>query len=116
MLCFNYIANIIKLMRLLSREGMRDVDIGICWDAGYIGICGIGGEDGGYAEIWGDMGDMRRYAEICGDMGGYGGRTTSPKSARPGCRFWTSPPQSTKDGKQERQTICKPKKECLFFI
>ena len=59
-------------MRLLSREGMRDVDIGICWDAGYIGICGIGGEDGGYAEIWGicgDMGDMRRYggyAEICG--------------------------------------------------
>ena len=53
MLCFNYIANIIKLMRLLSREGMRDVDIGICWDAGYIGICGIGGEDGGYAEICG---------------------------------------------------------------
>lgn len=48
MLCFNYIANIIKLMRLLSREGMRDVDIGICWDAGHIGICGICGEDGGY--------------------------------------------------------------------
>ena len=41
-------------MRLLSREGMRDVDIGICWDAGYIGICGIGGEDGG---ICGDMWD-----------------------------------------------------------
>ena len=40
-------------MRLLSREGMRDVDIGICWDAGYIGICGIGGEDRGYAEICG---------------------------------------------------------------
>lgn len=32
---------------------MRDVDIGICWDAGYIGIRGIGGEDGGYAEICG---------------------------------------------------------------
>ena len=63
MLCFNYIANIIKLMRLLSREGMRDVDIGICWDAGYIGICGIGGEDGGYAEICGTDGG---YAEICG--------------------------------------------------
>lgn len=46
-------------MRLLSREGMRDVDIGICWDAGYIGICGIGGEDGGYAEICGICG-------ICG--------------------------------------------------
>ena len=83
-------------MRLLSREGMRDVDIGICWDAGYIGICGIGGEDGG--------------------LRGYEGRTTSPKSARPGCRFWTSPPQSTKDGRQERQTISKPKKECLFFV
>lgn len=41
MLCFNYIANIIKLMGLLSREGMRDGDIGICWDAGHIGICGI---------------------------------------------------------------------------
>ena len=53
MLCFNYIANIIKLMGLLSREGMRDGNIGICWDAGYIGICGIGGEDGGYAEICG---------------------------------------------------------------
>ena len=53
MSCFNYIANIIKLMGLLSREGMRDGDIGICWDAGYIGICGIGGEDGGYAEICG---------------------------------------------------------------
>lgn len=48
--------------------------------------------------------------------GGYAGRTTSPKSARPGCRFWTSPPQSTKNGKQERRTICKPKKECLFCI
>ena len=70
MLCFNYIANIIKLMGLLSREGMRDGDIGICWDAGHIGICGICGEDGGYA-----------------------GRTTSPKSARPCCRFLVHPPQ-----------------------
>ena len=50
-------------MRLLSCEGMRDGDIGICWDAGYIGICGIGGEDGGYAEICGEDGG---YAEICG--------------------------------------------------
>lgn len=56
MLCFNYIANIIKLMGLLSREGMRDGDIGICWDAGHIGICGICGEDGGYAEICGICG------------------------------------------------------------
>lgn len=30
---------------------MRDGDIGICWDAGHIGICGICGGDGGYAEI-----------------------------------------------------------------
>lgn len=25
--------------------------------------------------------------------GGYAGRTTSPKSARPGGRFWSRPPQ-----------------------
>ena len=48
--------------------------------------------------------------------GGYAGRTTSPKSARPGCRFWTSPPQSTKDGKQERQTICDPKNNAYFVF
>ena len=30
-------------MGLLSREGMRDGNIGICWDAGHIGICGICG-------------------------------------------------------------------------
>lgn len=83
-------------MGLLSREGMRDGDIGICWDAGHIGICG-------------DMWDMWRYV-------GYVGRTTSPKSARPGCRFLDHPPQSTKDGKQERQTINEPKKECLFYV
>lgn len=47
--------------------------------------------------------------------GGYAGRTTSPKSARPDCRFWPRPPQSTNDGKQERQTTSNPKKECLFF-
>ena len=32
-------------MGLLSREGMRDGNIGICWDAGHIGICGICGTD-----------------------------------------------------------------------
>ena len=66
MLCFNYIANIIKLMGLLSREGMRDGDIGICWDAGHIGICG-------------DMWDMR---------------DGPPPRNRPGraAVFWTSPP------------------------
>lgn len=48
--------------------------------------------------------------------GGYAGRTTSPKSARPGCRFLVPPPLIHEDGKQERQTICEPKKECLFCI
>lgn len=28
----------------------------------------------------------------CRDMRGYAGRTTSPKSARPGCRFLDQPP------------------------
>jgi hypothetical protein len=98
MLCFNYIANIIKLMRLLSREGMRDVDIGICWDAGYIGICGIGGEDGGYAEICG----TDHLPEI--------GPAVLPFLA-------LSPPLNPRrEGKQERQTTREPKKECLFCI
>ena len=94
MLCFNYIANIIKLMRLLSREGMRDVDIGICWDAGYIGICGIGGEDGG-------------YAEICG---------TDPKSARPGCRFWTSPPNPRRTGNRNGKRSASRKNNAYFVF
>lgn len=95
MLCFNYIANIIKLMRLLSREGMRDVDIGICWDAGYIGICGIGGEDGG-------------YAEICGT-------DHLPEIGPVGLPFLVPPPPLTKAGRQERQTINEPKKRMLIF-
>lgn len=90
MLCFNYIANIIKLMRLLSREGMRDVDIGICWDAGYIGI---GGEDGGYAEICGTDGGYAEICGICGDM--WDG---PPPRNRPGraAVFWSHPPQPMK--------------------
>lgn len=48
--------------------------------------------------------------------GGYAGRITSPKSARPGCRFWTSPPQSTKNGKQERQTASWTKKNAYFVF
>ena len=103
MLCFNYIANIIKLMGLLSREGMRDGNIGICWDAGHIGICGICGEDGGYAEICG----------ICGICG----TDHLPEIGPAGLPFLTQPPQSTKDGKRERQTTSDPKKkECLFCI
>ena len=50
----------------------------------------------------------------CRDMRGYAGRTTSPKSARPGCRFLDQPPQSTKNGKQERQTTSQPKRNAYF--
>ena len=96
MLCFNYIANIIKLMGLLSREGMRDGDIGICWDAGHIGICGICGEDGGYA--------------------GYAGRTTSPKSARPGCRFFGPPPPLAKAGDRNGKRSTSRKNNAYFVF
>ena len=47
--------------------------------------------------------------DIIGEMrwgmigGGYAGRTTSPKSARPGCRFLALPPQPTEIIKQERE-------------
>ena len=47
--------------------------------------------------------------------GGYAGRTTSPKSARPGCRFWPRPP-SIKAGRQERQTINEPEKKNAYFV
>lgn len=82
-------------MGLLSREGMRDGNIGICWDAGHIGICGICGEDGGYV--------------------GYVGRTTSPKSARPGCRFWSHPPPLAKVGDRNGKRSTSRKKRMLIF-
>lgn len=83
-------------MRLLSREGMRDVDIGICWDAGYIGICGIGGEDGG-------------YAEICGT-------DHLPEIGPAGLPFFGPTPPSTKAWGQERQTINEPKKMLILYL
>lgn len=100
MLCFNYIANIIKLMGLLSREGMRDGNIGICWDAGHIGICGICGEDGGYAEICG----------ICGT-------DHLPEIGPAGLPFLTQPPpihEGRETGTANDQRF--EKKECLFCI
>lgn len=45
----------------------------------------------------------------------YAGRTTSPKSPRPGCRFWGRPPQSKKGGKWERKTTSDPKKKNAYF-
>lgn len=98
MLCFNYIANIIKLMGLLSRDGMRDGNIGICWDAGHIGICGICGEDGGYAEICG----------ICGT-------DHLPEIGPAVLPFLAPSPQSTKGGKWERKITSDPKKRMLIF-
>ena len=66
----------------------------------------------------GDMRDMRDMRDVIGRMRGTDMRDGPPPRNRPGraAVFWTSPPQSTKDGKQERQTICEPKKECLFCI
>lgn len=58
--------------------------------------------------------------DVIGEMGwgmmggGYAGRTTSPKSARPGCRFWSHPPLIHEDGKQERQTPNQPKRNAYF--
>lgn len=48
--------------------------------------------------------------------GGYAGRTTSPKSARPGCRFLVHPPrlQRLEIGTANDQRA--EKKECLFCI
>ena len=71
--------------------------------------------------IWGYEGyvGMRitcRGMRDCGDMRDM--RDGPPPRNRPGraAVFGPAPPQSTKDGKQERQTISKPKKECLFLV
>lgn len=102
MLCFNYIANIIKLMGLLSREGMRDGDIGICWDAGHIGICGICGEDGGYAEICG----------ICGICG----TDHLPEIGPAGLPFFGPPPSNPrKTGNRNGKRSTSRKKRMLIL-
>ena len=45
-------------------------------------------------------------------------RDGPPPRNRPGraAVFWTSPPQSTKNGKRERRTICEPKKNNAYFV
>lgn len=98
MLCFNYIANIIKLMGLLSREGMRDGNIGICWDAGHIGICGICGEDGGYAEICG----------ICGT-------DHHPEIGPAGLPFLVPPPDLRRSGNENGKRPANRKKR-MFIL
>lgn len=52
----------------------------------------------------------------CGDMRDM--RDGPPTRNHPGraAVFWSHPPLIHEDGKQERQTICEPKKECLFCI
>lgn len=76
-------------MGLLSREGMRDGDIGICWDAGHIGICG---------DMW-DMWDG------------------PPPRNRPGraAVFGPTPPL-VKAGDRNGKRSTSQKKECLFCI
>lgn len=48
--------------------------------------------------------------------GGICGTDHLPEIGPAGLPFLGRPPQSTKNGKQERQTICEPKKECLFYV
>lgn len=55
------------------------------------------------------IGRMRVLFGVCGT-------DHLPEIGPAGLPFLDQPPQSTKNGKQERQTICKPKKECLFCI
>lgn len=52
----------------------------------------------------------------CGDMRDM--RDGPPTRNHPGraAVFGPTPPLIHEDGKQERQTICEPKKECLFCI
>lgn len=48
--------------------------------------------------------------------GGYAGRTTSPKSARPGCRFWTSPPNPQRTGNKNGKRSSSRKKNDYFVF
>lgn len=48
--------------------------------------------------------------------GGYAGRTTSPKSARPGCRFWTSPPPIHKGRETRTVNDLRAEKKNDYFV
>lgn len=60
--------------------------------------------------------------DIIGEMrwgmmgGGYAGRTTSPKSARPGCRFWTSPPNPRRTENRNGKRSASRKKNAYFVF
>lgn len=60
--------------------------------------------------------------DVIGEMrwgmmgGGYAGRTTSPKSARPGCRFWASPPPIYEARETGTANDQRTEKECLFLF
>lgn len=48
--------------------------------------------------------------------GGYAGRTTSPKSVRPGCRFWTSPPNPQRTGNKNGKRSASQKRNAYFVF
>ena len=48
--------------------------------------------------------------------GGYAGRTTSPKSARPGCRFWPRPPPANKGGETGTANDQRAEKKNDYFV
>lgn len=48
--------------------------------------------------------------------GGYAGRTTSPKSARPGCRFWSRPPNPRRTGNRNGKLPAGRKKNAYFVF
>lgn len=60
--------------------------------------------------------------DIIGEMGwgmmggGYAGRTTSPKSARPGCRFWSRPPNPRRTGNRNGKRSASRKKNAYFVF
>lgn len=60
--------------------------------------------------------------DIIGEMGGgyagrgYAGRTTSPKSARPGCRFWSHPPRLQRLGDRNGKRSTSRKRNAYFVF
>lgn len=48
--------------------------------------------------------------------GGYAGRTTSPKSARPGCRFWSHPPNLRRSENENGKQPASRKRNAYFMF